>query len=80
MELLEQGKHLLIEKPMTDNLNEAAELVRWPVRLCAAGWPHRTPNPVYTYLQKAAKSPRSIESHRLSPSRHGAWTSGWCST
>ena len=26
--LLEQGKHLLIEKPMTDNLNEAAELVR----------------------------------------------------
>ena len=26
--LLEQGKHLLIEKPMTDNLDEAAEDVR----------------------------------------------------
>ena len=26
--LLEQGKHLLVEKPMTDNIDEASELVK----------------------------------------------------
>ena len=67
--LLEQGKHLLIEKPMTDNLNEAAELVRLAKRYdCVLQVGHiERFNPVYTYLQKAAKSPRFIESHRLSP-------------
>ena len=67
--LLEQGKHLLIEKPMTDNLNEAAELVRLAKRYdCVLQVGHiERFNPVYSYLQKAAKSPRFIESHRLSP-------------
>ena len=67
--LLEQGKHLLIEKPMTDNVDEAAELVRLAKRhdcVLQVGHIERF-NPVYAYLQKAAQSPRFIESHRLSP-------------
>ena len=67
--LLEQGKHLLIEKPMTDKIDEATELVRLAKQhncVLQVGHIERF-NPVYNYLQKASQSPRFIESHRLSP-------------
>jgi predicted dehydrogenase len=68
-ELIERGKHLLIEKPMTDNVAEAADLVKLSQRsrsLIQVGHIERF-NPVFKYLQKFATEPRFIESHRLSP-------------
>jgi predicted dehydrogenase len=67
--LLAAGKHVLVEKPMTDDAAQAAELVR-----CAAeknvvlqvGHVERF-NPVLRYLEEVATDPRFIESHRLSP-------------
>ncbi|HJO08819.1 MAG TPA: Gfo/Idh/MocA family oxidoreductase [Verrucomicrobiota bacterium] len=67
--LLEQGKHLLVEKPMTDDAEQATELVRLAKRhgsLLQVGHIERF-NPVFNYLQEAAREPRFIESHRLSP-------------
>ena len=67
--LLEQGKHLLVEKPMTDNTDRAAELVRLAKRhdcVLQVGHIERF-NPVFNYLREAACEPRFIESHRLSP-------------
>ena len=67
--LLEQGKHLLVEKPMTDNTDRAAELVRLAKRhdcVLQVGHIERF-NPVFQYLREAAREPRFIESHRLSP-------------
>jgi len=68
-ELLERGKHLLIEKPMTDNVADAGELVKLAQRhrcLLQVGHIERF-NPVFKYLEKVATEPRFIESHRLSP-------------
>ena len=67
--LLEQGKHLLVEKPMTDNAGQAADLVRLARQhhcVLQVGHIERF-NPVFNYLQQAAREPRFIESHRLSP-------------
>jgi predicted dehydrogenase len=67
--LLEQGKHLLVEKPMTDNAGQAADLVRLARQhdcVLQVGHIERF-NPVFNYLQQAARNPRFIESHRLSP-------------
>ena len=67
--LLEQGKHLLVEKPMTDNAEQAAELVLLAKRhdcVLQVGHIERF-NPVFNYLREAACEPRFIESHRLSP-------------
>ena len=67
--LLEQGKHLLVEKPMTDDTDRAAELVRLAKRhdcVLQVGHIERF-NPVFQYLREAACEPRFIESHRLSP-------------
>ena len=67
--LLEQGKHLLVEKPMTDHADRAAELVRLAKRhdcVLQVGHIERF-NPVFQYLREAACEPRFIESHRLSP-------------
>ena len=67
--LLEQGKHLLVEKPMTDDTDRAAELVRLAKRhdcVLQVGHIERF-NPVFNYLREAACEPRFIESHRLSP-------------
>lgn len=66
---LEAGKHVLVEKPMTDNAGEAAELVRLARAqggLLMVGHVERF-NPVFQYLQGVASDPRFIESHRLSP-------------
>jgi len=68
-ELLAQGKHVLVEKPMTDNTEQAAELVllaRQKNCVLQVGHVERF-NPVFKYLETAAPEPRFIEVHRLSP-------------
>lgn len=67
--LLEKGKHLLVEKPMTDKAVQAAELVELAQRgrcVLQVGHVERF-NPVFKYLQSVATEPRFIEAHRLSP-------------
>ncbi len=67
--LLEEGKHLLIEKPMTDNAEQAAELVELAQQqkcVLQVGHVERF-NPVFQFLEKVATEPRFIEAHRLSP-------------
>ena len=67
--LLEQGKHVLVEKPMTETPLQAAELVtlsRQQNRVLQVGHVERF-NPVFQYLQEVATEPRFIEAHRLSP-------------
>lgn len=67
--LLAQGKHLLVEKPMTDNTTQAAELVQLAQQhncVLQVGHVERF-NPVFKFLQTAAPEPRFIECHRLSP-------------
>jgi predicted dehydrogenase len=67
--LLAQGKHVLIEKPMTDNTAQAAELVQLAQQkncVLQVGHVERF-NPVFNYLETAAPEPRFIETHRLSP-------------
>jgi predicted dehydrogenase len=67
--LLERGKHVLIEKPMTDNAAQAEELVRLAQQhglILQVGHIERF-NPVLKYLESVATQPRFIEVHRLSP-------------
>lgn len=66
---LEQGKHVLIEKPMTDHSEQATELVQLAQEkncVLQVGHVERF-NPVFTYLESVATAPRFIETHRLSP-------------
>ena len=68
-QLLAQGKHVLVEKPMTDNSAQAAELIQIAQQkncVLQVGHVERF-NPVYNYLETAAPEPRFIETHRLSP-------------
>ncbi len=64
-----QGKHVLVEKPMTDEAAQATELVQLAqAKNCVLQVGHvERFNPVFTYLQTAAPEPRFIETHRLSP-------------
>ena len=67
--LLQHGKHLLIEKPMTSDAVQAEELVALAhdrKLLLQVGHVERF-NPVFQYLRKVAVLPRFIETHRLSP-------------
>ena len=67
--LLQQQRHVLVEKPMTDNAAEAAELVQLAQRrncVLQVGHVERF-NPVFKYLETVATEPRFIETHRLSP-------------
>ena len=67
--LLQQGKHLLVEKPMTDDSAQAAELIQIAQRnncVLQVGHIERF-NPVFKYLESVATEPRFIETHRLSP-------------
>ena len=67
--LLQAGKHLLIEKPMTDDATHAAELVELAQQqnsVLQVGHVERF-NPVFKYLESVATEPRFIEAHRLSP-------------
>jgi predicted dehydrogenase len=68
-QLLARGKHILLEKPMTDNSLQAAELIQLAQRnncVLQVGHVERF-NPVFKYLETAAPEPRFIECHRLSP-------------
>ena len=67
--LLQQGKHVLVEKPMTDDTTQAAELVQLAQQkhcVLQVGHVERF-NPVFKYLETVATQPRFIECHRLSP-------------
>jgi predicted dehydrogenase len=68
-QLLTQGKHVLVEKPMTDSSEQAAELCELAQKnncVLQVGHVERF-NPVFTFLQTVATEPRFIECHRLSP-------------
>ena len=68
-QLLLQGKHVLVEKPMTDNSAQAAELIQIAQQkncVLQVGHVERF-NPIFHYLETAAPEPRFIETHRLSP-------------
>jgi predicted dehydrogenase len=67
--LLREGKHLLVEKPMTTTAAEAAALVELAQErggVLQVGYVERF-NPVFRYLERVAAEPRFIEAHRLSP-------------
>ncbi|MEO7297729.1 MAG: Gfo/Idh/MocA family oxidoreductase, partial [Verrucomicrobiota bacterium] len=67
--LLQQRKHLLVEKPMTDDSAQAAELIQLAREnncILQVGHIERF-NPVFKYLETVATEPRFIETHRLSP-------------
>ena len=68
-QFLEADRHVLVEKPITDEALQAAELVELAQvkdRVLQVGHVERF-NPVFDYLQSVAKKPRFIETHRLSP-------------
>jgi predicted dehydrogenase len=68
-ELLARGRHVLVEKPMTDNSEDAAtlvELARAHGSVLQVGHVERF-NPIFQRLQEIAPEPRFIEAHRLSP-------------
>jgi len=67
--LLLAGRHVLVEKPMTDNGAQATELVQLAQQqncVLQVGHVERF-NPVFNYLETVATDPRFIETHRLSP-------------
>ena len=67
--LLEQGKHVLIEKPISDSLDEAQWLVNKANDaglILQVGHIERF-NPVMRQLEERMNNPRVIEAHRLSP-------------
>jgi len=67
--LLASGKHVLVEKPITDNTAHAAELAELAARnglILQVGHIERF-NPVLGALEKHLTHPRFIEAHRLSP-------------
>jgi predicted dehydrogenase len=67
--LLEAGKHILIEKPITDNTEQALELAalaKAKSLVLQVGHIERF-NPVMSLLEERLTSPRFIEAHRLSP-------------
>jgi predicted dehydrogenase len=67
--LLEAGRHVLIEKPVTDNTEQARELValaRARGLVLQVGHIERF-NPVMSLLEERLTAPRFIEAHRLSP-------------
>lgn len=68
-QFLKRGKHVLVEKPMTDDAAQATELVRLAHEnkcVLQVGHVERF-NPVFKYLENVATEPRFIEGHRLSP-------------
>jgi predicted dehydrogenase len=66
---LENGLHVLVEKPMTEDANQATKLVQLAQdKNCVLQVGHvERFNPVFDYLQSVATQPRFIETHRLSP-------------
>lgn len=67
--LLNHGKHLLIEKPITETPDQALELVKLAKEravILQVGHVERF-NPVLSALEERLTKPRFIEAHRLSP-------------
>src|SRR5947207_10689231 len=67
--LLARNRHLLIEKPITDNTAHATELAELAAKsglILQVGHVERF-NPVLSALEKRLTHPRFIEAHRLSP-------------
>jgi predicted dehydrogenase len=67
--LLATGKHVLVEKPITDNTAHAGELAELAARkdlILQVGHVERF-NPVLSALENHLTHPRFIEAHRLSP-------------
>src|SRR6476619_4726641 len=67
--LLAKGKHVLIEKPITDDTAHATELAELAARnglILQVGHVERF-NPVLSAREKHLTHPRFIEAHRLSP-------------
>jgi NAD-dependent oxidoreductase involved in siderophore biosynthesis len=67
--LLAKGKHVLVEKPITDNTAHATELAELAARgglILQVGHVERF-NPVLGALETYLTHPRFIEAHRLSP-------------
>ncbi len=67
--LLSLGKHLLIEKPITENTKDASELVELAARnhlILQVGHVERF-NPILSVLEARLTHPRFIEASRLSP-------------
>ncbi len=68
-ECLERGVHVLVEKPVTETLDEARRLVEIAARrgcVLQVGHLERF-NPAITALEGTLKTPRFVESHRLAP-------------
>ncbi|MCG3148085.1 MAG: scyllo-inositol 2-dehydrogenase (NAD(+)) [Verrucomicrobiae bacterium] len=66
---LERGKHVLVEKPITNNVSDAEKLValaRQNNCLLQVGHVERF-NPVLRYLNEVVAEARFLEVHRLSP-------------
>ncbi len=69
MDFLNEGIDILIEKPITDNLKDAEEMVRMAqekAHILQVGHIERF-NPGYIALKKVIHKPMFIEAHRLSP-------------
>jgi predicted dehydrogenase len=67
--LLARGKHVLVEKPITDNTAHATELAEIATQhglILQVGHVERF-NPVLSALEARLTHPRFIEAHRLSP-------------
>jgi predicted dehydrogenase len=68
-QLLKAGKHLLVEKPITETTGDARRLVdlaHEAGRILQVGHVERF-NPVMSKLEQLLTQPRFIEAHRLSP-------------
>ncbi|MBN1754995.1 Gfo/Idh/MocA family oxidoreductase [bacterium] len=67
MQVLTAGKHLLVEKPLTDNLNYAKDIVALAERqklILQVGHTERF-NPAFQVARKHIRTPYFIEAHRL---------------
>ena len=67
--LLEKGKHLLVEKPIAEDMAQASQLAELAARrqlVLQIGHVERF-NPVLSALEERLTHPRFIEAHRLSP-------------
>jgi predicted dehydrogenase len=67
--LLQRGKHVLIEKPITENTAHASELAALAMQnrlVLQVGHVERF-NPILSALEALLTHPRFIEAHRLSP-------------
>lgn len=71
-DFINKGVHALIEKPITNNLKQAKDLIRLAKKnkvILQVGHVERF-NSAFSAIEKRVKNPRFIECHRLSPFPH----------